>query len=66
MLAAVKTAKTTRPDRQRAELAVQVAQRAAVIRGGGRVVTVTDSPIDHTAVNTHVNCGLGEVRPDAA
>ena len=26
-----------------------------MIRGGGRVVTGTDSPIDHTAVSTHMN-----------
>ncbi|WP_432855929.1 amidohydrolase family protein [Amycolatopsis sp. CA-161197] len=33
----------------------QVAQAAAILRGGGRVVTGTDSPIDHTAVSTHMN-----------
>src|SRR5207249_3088966 len=36
-------------------LARQVAQTAAMIRGGGRVITGTDSPIDHTAVSTHMN-----------
>jgi adenine deaminase len=32
-----------------------VAQVVATIRGGGRVITGTDSPIDHTAVSTHMN-----------
>lgn len=36
-------------------LAHQVAQIAAVVRGGGTVITGTDSPIDHTAVSTHMN-----------
>jgi hypothetical protein len=36
-------------------LARQVAQLAAMIRGGGTVITGTDSPIDHTAVSTHMN-----------
>lgn len=36
-------------------LANQVAQVAAMVRGGGTVVTGTDSPIDHTAVSTHMN-----------
>jgi len=26
-----------------------------MVRGGGRVITGTDSPIDHTAVSTHMN-----------
>jgi hypothetical protein len=37
------------------DLARQVAQLAAMIRGGGTVITGTDSPIDHTAVSTHMN-----------
>lgn len=37
------------------DLAKQVAQIAATVRGGGRIVTGTDSPIDHTAVSTHMN-----------
>jgi hypothetical protein len=36
-------------------LARQVAQLAAMLRGGGTVITGTDSPIDHTAVSTHMN-----------
>ena len=38
-----------------ADLAKQVAQIAATVRGGGMIVTGTDSPIDHTAVSTHMN-----------
>ncbi|MDT8913100.1 amidohydrolase family protein [Amycolatopsis sp. PS_44_ISF1] len=38
-----------------ANLRRQVGQAAAILRGGGRVVTGTDSPIDHTAVSTHMN-----------
>ncbi|MFD9890508.1 amidohydrolase family protein [Amycolatopsis sp. NPDC059027] len=39
----------------RRNLAHQVQQVAALIRAGGLVVTGTDSPIDHTAVSTHMN-----------
>jgi cytosine/adenosine deaminase-related metal-dependent hydrolase len=53
--AAVTTAKTTDQTVTRANLAAQVAQVVATIRGGGRVITGTDSPIDHTAVSTHMN-----------
>jgi hypothetical protein len=53
--AAVKTAQTTDQTVNEQNLAAQVAQCAATIRGGGRVVTGTDSPIDHTAVSTHMN-----------
>jgi Tol biopolymer transport system component len=53
--AAVTTAKTTDQTVNRANLAAQVAQIVAMVRGGGRVITGTDSPIDHTAVSTHVN-----------
>ncbi|MGH3377987.1 MAG: amidohydrolase family protein, partial [Actinoallomurus sp.] len=55
LLAAVKTAQTTDQTVNERNLAAQVAQCAAMIRGGGRVVTGTDSPIDHTAVSTHMN-----------
>jgi adenine deaminase len=51
----VNTAKTTDQTVNRANLAGQVAQVVATIRGGGRVITGTDSPIDHTAVSTHMN-----------
>jgi Tol biopolymer transport system component len=52
---AVTSAKTNDQTVTRENLARQVAQIAATIRGGGRVVTGTDSPIDHTAVSTHMN-----------
>jgi Amidohydrolase family len=39
----------------RENLARQVAQLVAMVRGGGRVITGTDSPIDHTTVSTHMN-----------
>lgn len=38
-----------------ANLAEQVQQITSIIRQGGRVITGTDSPIDHTAVSTHMN-----------
>lgn len=53
--AAVATAKTTDQTVNERNLARQVAQIAAIVRGGGRIVTGTDSPIDHTAVSTHMN-----------
>jgi Tol biopolymer transport system component len=53
--AAVTTAKTTDQTVNRQNLARQVAQIAAMVRGGGRIITGTDSPIDHTAVSTHMN-----------
>jgi Tol biopolymer transport system component/cytosine/adenosine deaminase-related metal-dependent hydrolase len=53
--AAAETAKTTDQTANRQNLARQVAQIAAMIRGGGRIITGTDSPIDHTAVSTHMN-----------
>jgi Tol biopolymer transport system component len=52
---AVTSAKTTDQTVNRANLAAQVAQVVAMVRGGGRVITGTDSPIDHTAVSTHMN-----------
>jgi Tol biopolymer transport system component len=53
--AAVTAAQTTDQTVNRANLAAQVAQTVAMVRGGGRVITGTDSPIDHTAVSTHMN-----------
>jgi Tol biopolymer transport system component len=53
--AAVTAAKATDQTATRENLARQVAQVVAMVRGGGRVVTGTDSPIDHTAVSTHMN-----------
>jgi Tol biopolymer transport system component/cytosine/adenosine deaminase-related metal-dependent hydrolase len=53
--AAVTTAQTTDQTVNRQNLAAQVAQVVATIRGGGRIITGTDSPIDHTAVSTHMN-----------
>ncbi|WP_433173592.1 amidohydrolase family protein [Actinoallomurus sp. CA-150999] len=53
--AAVTTAKTTDQTVNLQNLARQVAQVAAMIRGGGRVITGTDSPIANMAVSTHMN-----------
>jgi Tol biopolymer transport system component/cytosine/adenosine deaminase-related metal-dependent hydrolase len=53
--AAVKTAQTTDQTVNERNLAAQVAQVVATVRAGGRVITGTDSPIDHTAVSTHMN-----------
>jgi Tol biopolymer transport system component len=53
--AAVTTAKTTDQTVARENLARQVAQLAAMIRGGGRVITGTDSPIALNAVSIHLN-----------
>jgi Tol biopolymer transport system component len=53
--AAVTTAQTTDQTVNHENLARQVAQIVATVRGGGRVITGTDSPIDHTAVSTHMN-----------
>jgi Tol biopolymer transport system component len=53
--ASVTTAKTTDQTANRRNLAHQVQQIAAMVRRGGLVVTGTDSPIDHTAVSTHMN-----------
>jgi Tol biopolymer transport system component len=53
--AAVATASTTDQTVVRENLARQVAQLAAMMRAGGRVVTGTDSPIANTAVSTHLN-----------
>lgn len=39
----------------RENLARQVAQVRDMVRAGGLVITGTDSPIDHTAVSTHMN-----------
>jgi hypothetical protein len=53
--AAATTAKTTDQSANLANLANQVAQLRAMLDAGGTVVTGTDSPIDHTAVSTHMN-----------
>ncbi|MFB9927997.1 amidohydrolase family protein [Amycolatopsis halotolerans] len=53
-----KTAETSKTADQTAalnSLARQVKEAAAILRDGGRIVTGTDSPIDHTAVSTHMN-----------
>ncbi|WP_222853331.1 amidohydrolase family protein [Fodinicola acaciae] len=53
--AAVDAAQANDPTATLHNLAKQVRQLATMIRGGGIVVTGTDSPIDHTAVSTHMN-----------
>jgi Tol biopolymer transport system component len=53
--AIAETARTTDQTVARANLARQVAQVVAMVRGGGRVVTGTDSPIAPTAVSLHLN-----------
>lgn len=53
--AAVSTAKTTDQSANLANLARQVAQLRALLDADGTVVNGTDSPIDHTAVSTHMN-----------
>jgi Tol biopolymer transport system component len=53
--AAATAAGTTDQTATLANLRQQVAQIAALVRGGGTVITGTDSPIDHTAVSTHMN-----------
>ncbi|TDC40072.1 amidohydrolase [Micromonospora sp. 15K316] len=53
--AAVTAARTTDQTANRENLARQVAQAAAMIRGGGRVLTGTDSPIAFNAVSLHLN-----------
>ncbi|WIM98677.1 amidohydrolase family protein [Actinoplanes oblitus] len=49
------TARTTDQTVNRRNLARQVAHVARVLRGGGRVITGTDSPISPNAVSTHLN-----------
>jgi hypothetical protein len=53
--ASVQSAKSTDQTANLTNLANQVAQIAATVKGGGLIVTGTDSPIDHTAVSTHMN-----------
>ncbi|MFC0506738.1 amidohydrolase family protein [Micromonospora costi] len=53
--AAVTSAQTTDQTANRENLARQVAQAAAMIRGGGRVISGTDSPIAFNAVSLHLN-----------
>ena len=51
----VTAAQTTDQTATRANLANQVAQLRAMIRGGGVVTAGTDAPIDHLAVSLHMN-----------
>lgn len=55
LMAAVTSAKSTDQTVNRENLRSQVAQLVAMIRNGGTVMSGTDSPIDHTAVSTHMN-----------
>lgn len=55
LLKTVETAKAADQTAALNSLARQVKEAAAILRGGGRIVTGTDSPIDHTAVSTHMN-----------
>jgi Tol biopolymer transport system component len=55
LTAAVTSAKSTDQSANRICLANQVAQLVAMQHGGGRIMVGTDSPIDHTAVSTHMN-----------
>lgn len=53
--AAVTAARTTDQTVTRENLARQVAQIAATLRGGGKIITGTDSPISPTAISVHLN-----------
>jgi Tol biopolymer transport system component len=53
--AAVTAAQTTDQTANEICLANQVRQLVQMQRGGGRIMVGTDSPIDHTAVSTHMN-----------
>ncbi|MGW4643653.1 amidohydrolase family protein [Sphaerisporangium sp. NPDC004334] len=53
--ASVTGARTTDQTANRANLANQVAQLVAMVRGGGVVTAGTDAPIDHLAVSLHMN-----------
>jgi Tol biopolymer transport system component len=53
--AANTTARTTDQTVNEANLKAQVQQIVHLLAAGGNVVTGTDSPIDHTAVSTHMN-----------
>jgi hypothetical protein len=53
--AAVVAARTTDQTAIRTALAQQVAQFVMMIRGGGQVITGTDSPLANMAVSTHLN-----------
>ncbi len=55
LTAAGDAARTTDQTVNRANLAAQVKQLVDLLAAGGHVVTGTDSPIDHTAVSTHMN-----------
>ncbi|MFF3667116.1 amidohydrolase family protein [Microtetraspora malaysiensis] len=51
----VTSAQTTDQTAARGNLANQVAQLVAMVRGGGVVTAGTDAPIDHLAVSLHMN-----------
>jgi Tol biopolymer transport system component len=53
--AIVNTVRTTDQTVNRQNLARQVAHLRTLVRGGGLVITGTDSPIANTAVSTHLN-----------
>ena len=55
LLAASNSAQTTDQTVNVANLKAQVQQLVDMLAAGGNVVTGTDSPIDHTAVSTHMN-----------
>jgi Tol biopolymer transport system component len=55
LMAAVTSAKSTDQTVNRENLRSQVAQLVVMVRNGGTVMSGTDSPIDHTAVSTHMN-----------
>lgn len=55
LIAAATSASTTDQKVNRENLAAQVKQLVDLLAAGGHVVTGTDSPIDHTAVSTHMN-----------
>ena len=55
LLAAATSAQTTDQTVNEANLKAQVQQIVDMLAAGGNVVTGTDSPIDHTAVSTHMN-----------
>ena len=55
LLAASNSAQTTDQTVNEANLKAQVQQLVDMLAAGGNVVTGTDSPIDHTAVSTHMN-----------
>ncbi|MFE9206975.1 amidohydrolase family protein [Micromonospora sp. NPDC007230] len=53
--ASITSAQTTDQTVTRQNLANQVAQLVAMVRGGGVVTAGTDAPIDHLAISLHMN-----------